>query len=105
MESIASTVDKVRKIMSDEISVKSVNWHLTTRCNYNCKFCFAQKLDTDIRDLKCAEEVLKKLKAVGIEKRLYFYFRTYGFSCSINCMLLQYDLNNSWFLIASTIQL
>jgi radical S-adenosyl methionine domain-containing protein 2 len=54
--------------MFDGIRIRSANWHLTTRCNYHCKFCFAQKLDNEIRNLKCAEEVLKKLKAIGIEK-------------------------------------
>ena len=54
--------------MCEETKIRSANWHLTKRCNYHCKFCFAQKLDTEIRDLKCVEAVLKKLKAIGIEK-------------------------------------
>ena len=48
--------------------IKSVNWHLTTRCNYACKFCFIQNLDAEIRDLKSAEEILVKLRDIGIEK-------------------------------------
>lgn len=52
----------------DRIRIRSANWHLTTKCNYNCKFCFSRKLDAEIRDLKNAEEVLKKLANIGIEK-------------------------------------
>ncbi|CAG1003457.1 MAG: viperin family antiviral radical SAM protein [Candidatus Methanoperedens sp.] len=48
--------------------IKSANWHLTTRCNYACKFCFIKNLDSEIMDLKCAEEILVKLKDIGIEK-------------------------------------
>jgi radical S-adenosyl methionine domain-containing protein 2 len=48
--------------------VKSANWHLTTRCNYKCKFCFSRQLDNEISDIKSAERVLKKLRAWGIEK-------------------------------------
>lgn len=48
--------------------IRSANWHLTTRCNYACKFCFIQNLDSEIRDLKTAEEVLVKLRGIGIEK-------------------------------------
>lgn len=47
---------------------KSANWHLTTKCNYRCKFCFSRKLDTEIRNLRCAEEILRKLANLGIEK-------------------------------------
>jgi len=54
--------------MVDERKVRSVNWHLTTRCNYNCKFCFSQKLDSEIHDIENAKKVLNKLKSLGIEK-------------------------------------
>jgi len=52
----------------DRIRIRSANWHLTTKCNYNCKFCFSRKLDAEIKNLKIAEEVLKKLVDIGIEK-------------------------------------
>ena len=59
----------VRKMTYDGVKIRSANWHLTARCNYNCKFCFSQKLGTDeISNLESAEEVLKKLKRLGIEK-------------------------------------
>jgi len=48
--------------------IRSANWHLTTRCNYACKFCFIQNLDSEIRDLKSAEEILVKLRDIGIDK-------------------------------------
>lgn len=48
--------------------IRSANWHLTTRCNYACKFCFIQNLDSEISDLKSAEEILVKLRDIGIEK-------------------------------------
>ncbi len=48
--------------------IKSANWHLTTRCNYACKFCFIQNLDSEIRDLKNIEEILVKLRDIGIDK-------------------------------------
>jgi radical S-adenosyl methionine domain-containing protein 2 len=52
----------------DRIRIRSANWHLTTRCNYSCRFCFSRKLDAEIRNLRSAEEVLKKLASLGIEK-------------------------------------
>jgi len=48
--------------------VKSVNWHLTTVCNYKCKFCFSQKLDEEVTSLKTAEEILRHIWKMGIEK-------------------------------------
>lgn len=54
--------------MAEEIRVRSVNWHLTTRCNYNCKFCFSRNLDTEIKDFGCAKEILEELRAIEIKK-------------------------------------
>ena len=54
--------------MTDEIKVKSANWHLTTRCNYNCKFCFSRNLDAELKDLRQAEKILANLWAKKIEK-------------------------------------
>jgi radical S-adenosyl methionine domain-containing protein 2 len=54
--------------VADEIKVRSVNWHLTTRCNYDCKFCFSRNLDAELKDLAYAEEILEKLRVKQIEK-------------------------------------
>ena len=58
--------------MKDEI-LKSINWHITTSCNYKCDFCYVKKLDTEIVDLNEAFSVLEMLKdtktdAFDIEK-------------------------------------
>ncbi len=59
-------------MIGDKI-IRSVNWHITTKCNYNCRFCYVQKLDREILDIKKASSVLEKLKTnrndyVEIEK-------------------------------------
>lgn len=41
--------------------IQSVNWHITGRCNYTCKFCYVQNLNAEIRDLKIAHDILHKL--------------------------------------------
>ena len=49
-------------------TVKSANWHITNRCNYACKFCFAQNLGKKELSLKEGTRLLQKLAAAGIEK-------------------------------------
>jgi len=48
--------------------IKSVNWHITRRCNYKCKFCFSQNLDGEVTSLERAEEILQYLRRMGMEK-------------------------------------
>jgi|GEM_PF-6071875 radical S-adenosyl methionine domain-containing protein 2 len=39
-----------------------VNWHITPRCGYNCKFCNVHNCYFEIRDMKYAEKNLQQLK-------------------------------------------
>ncbi len=48
--------------------IRSVNWHITQRCNYSCKFCFSQKLGPEITSLESAKEILRYLRDMGMEK-------------------------------------
>jgi len=32
----------VNCVIGDTMEVLSANWHVTEKCNYKCKFCFAQ---------------------------------------------------------------
>jgi radical S-adenosyl methionine domain-containing protein 2 len=54
--------------MLERKGVKSVNWHITGRCNYKCKFCFSQNLDGEVKSLERAEEILQYLRRMGMEK-------------------------------------
>lgn len=42
--------------------LKSINWHITTKCNYKCDFCYVKKLDMEIVDHNKAFSVLEKLR-------------------------------------------
>jgi len=42
--------------------IQSINWHITGRCNYKCKFCYVQKLNAEVRDLKIVHDILHKLR-------------------------------------------
>ena len=57
-----------RLYLCEEAIIKSANWHITIKCNYNCKFCFSRRLDKEIEDLNSARDMLDQLKNLGIEK-------------------------------------
>lgn len=54
-------------------TIRSVNWHITAKCNYKCKFCYVQRLDNEIVNIIEAFSILKKLmdaktEVINIEK-------------------------------------
>ena len=48
--------------------IRSANWHITTNCNYRCKFCFAKNLGKDLIDIDRIDHILRHLHEKGIEK-------------------------------------
>lgn len=54
--------------MSSAGIIKSVNWHITSQCNYSCKFCFTQNLPSQNVDMGRVKKVLDILYLIGIEK-------------------------------------
>lgn len=54
--------------MNSKDIIKSVNWHVTSKCNYNCKFCYMQNLNGGFADVSKARDILGKLKSIGMEK-------------------------------------
>jgi radical S-adenosyl methionine domain-containing protein 2 len=72
--------------MTDD-KIQSVNWHVTGKCNYNCKFCYVQNLSSEIKDLGRIHDILhtlhstktdhldiQKINFVGGEPFLHPYF-------------------------------
>ena len=55
-------------ILQEGKTIKSVNLHFTSICNYKCRFCFAHSLSKSIMDLSKCEQILNKIKALGLEK-------------------------------------
>ncbi len=54
-------------------TIRSINWHITAKCNYKCKFCYVQRLDNEIVNINEAFSVLNKLRdtkteVINIEK-------------------------------------
>nr|WP_245323738.1 viperin family antiviral radical SAM protein [Methanomicrobium sp. W14] len=48
--------------------IRSVNWHFTSKCNYNCKFCCTQKMKGEMEASLKPENIYEKLNDLGIEK-------------------------------------
>ncbi|WP_321416481.1 viperin family antiviral radical SAM protein [uncultured Methanomethylovorans sp.] len=48
--------------------VRSINWHITDKCNYHCAFCFSRRLGEEITNLEDAVKVLEYLKSIGIQR-------------------------------------
>lgn len=46
-----------------EKKIQSVNWHVTGKCNYNCKFCYVQNLSSEIKDLGRIHSILQTLQS------------------------------------------
>jgi radical S-adenosyl methionine domain-containing protein 2 len=49
-------------------TVKSVNWHITSKCNYHCQFCYTKDLGMDSAEPSLVYRLLTTLRDFGIEK-------------------------------------
>lgn len=54
--------------MKQEKIIRSVNWHVTMSCNYNCRFCFYKNTKGEVIDLEKVGNKLRKLRSIGIDK-------------------------------------
>jgi len=59
---------RLNVLFMPQLLPRSANWHMTSACNYRCKFCCMQKLTGDLTSMTRAGEVLHHLKRLGIEK-------------------------------------
>lgn len=48
--------------------IRSANFHITSKCNYHCRFCYTQKLPKMDVDEKTGIKILEQLFNLGIEK-------------------------------------
>lgn len=54
--------------VGDKTIVKTVNWHITSECNYNCKFCQVKNLYVGVTDILDSKSIFKKMKKLEIDK-------------------------------------
>lgn len=48
--------------------IKSVNWHITSKCNYHCEFCYTKNLGLQTANPSTVFRLLSTLHDFGIEK-------------------------------------
>lgn len=56
------------ELMCRKNTIRSVNWHITSRCNYSCRFCFMKNLKDGFAEILNAERILLHVWDLGIEK-------------------------------------
>nr|XP_023021734.1 radical S-adenosyl methionine domain-containing protein 2-like [Leptinotarsa decemlineata] len=66
---VSGVAKKVADRVDDEVIIpKSVNYHFTRKCNYECGFCFHTARTSFLLNLENAKIGLKMLKDAGMEK-------------------------------------
>ncbi|TQD23573.1 viperin family antiviral radical SAM protein [Methanolobus vulcani] len=55
-------------VFQPKTNIDSVNWYVTLKCNYNCKFCSVKKQKSTITEILDAETILFRLYDLGFEK-------------------------------------
>ncbi len=56
------------KGFQSKTTIDSVKWHVTLKCNYNCKFCSVKKQKSTITEILDAETILFRLYDLGVKK-------------------------------------
>lgn len=47
---------------NEKLSTKTINWHITSMCNYKCKFCSVHEFEIETIDLCTASNILGKIQ-------------------------------------------
>ena len=55
-------------LMCKDNSIKSINWRVTSKCNYDCKYCYMKNLEDEITEILDSKTILSKLNQLKIEK-------------------------------------
>ena len=64
---IGENNDLAFECMGNNNFVKSINWYVTSKCNYNCKFCNMIDLNDEITEILDLKTILSKLNQLEIK--------------------------------------